>query len=147
MLKIIYWWGAENVKKLDVYLGKRKEVLKQERAIITLLNIKKELYFMLKARIIKPSENDIQGMIKRCNKLNEKILSKNVDNQEFNFLKKIPLNNIMDCYYFIEKAISILIKTKIKYQWYMAPIAAATMTLGEMLILIVTIVTIGLLII
>jgi hypothetical protein len=135
------------VKKLDVYLGKRKEVLKQERAIITLLNIKKELYLMLKARIIKPSENDIQGMIKRCNKLNEKILSKNVDNQEFNCLKKIPLNDIMDCYYFIEKAISILIKTNIKYQWYMAPIAAATMTLGEMLILIVTIVTIGLLII
>lgn len=135
------------MKKLDVYLGKRKEVLKQERAIITLLNIKKELYLMLKARIIKPSENDIQGMIKRCNKLNEKILSKNVDNQEFNCLKKIPLNDIMDCYYFIEKAISILIKTNIKYQWYMAPIAAATMTLGEMLILIVTIVTIGLLII
>lgn len=135
------------MKKLDVYLGKRKEVLKQERAIITLLNIKKELYLMLKARIIKPSENDIQGMIKRCNKLNEKILSKNVDNQEFNCLKKIPLNDIMDCYYFIEKAISILIKTNIKYQWYMAPIAAATMTLVEMLILIVTIVTIGLLII
>lgn len=135
------------MKKLDVYLGKRKEVLKQERAIITLLNIKKELYLMLNARIIKSSEYEVQDIIKRCNELKEKILSKNADNKEFNCLKELPLNNIMSCYHFIEKSITILIKTSTKYQWYMAPVVAATMTLGEMLVLTVTIVTIALLVI
>lgn len=135
------------MKKLDVYLGKRKEVLKQERAIITLFNIKKELYLMLNARIIKPSEYEIQDIIKRCNELNEKILRKNADNQEFSCLKEIPLNNIRSCYEFIEKSITILIKTSTKYQWYMAPVAVATMTLGEMLILTVTIVAIALLVV
>lgn len=135
------------MKKLDIYLLKRNEILKEEKTITTLFNVEKELYRMLNARVFKPSEIEIRDIIKTCNELKKKLLIQLEGSQESNYIKEMSLDSISSCYHFVEKAAKILISTrKCNHPWYMAPIAS-TLTLGETLIYIAIIVTISLVVI
>lgn len=109
--------------------------MREERSIAKILRFENQLARMFNARVFKPSEKDIQDAIKVCTEVREVLLCKNTDNKELDYLKGFPLESISSCYYFINKAIDTLIKNKSKCPWYMHPVAAETMTFGEILIL------------
>lgn len=124
-------------ERVNAYLKKRKQLMREERTLSKLHRYEWKLNRMYNARVFKPSEKDTEDVIKVCTEVREALLSTATDlHQESEYLKEIHFDSISSCYHFINKVIEVLIKKRSKCPWYMSPVIAETMTFGEMLILI-----------
>lgn len=126
------------MQKLDQYLVKRKEIIREEKAIAILMNVEKELYLLCYKQMT-PQDDTYQEIASVCHELRGKLHSRIAEKPEYSHMNEMPLNSLDCCYFFIHNVIRILKSTRKRgYPWYMTPLAA-TLTLGETLILSVLI--------
>lgn len=118
-------------KWMEKYKKNRTLIIKLEKQIRIVFKLQEELKKMRKAKIIKPSDEEVERIIEACNELQD----------SFQEIKTIELTNLKECQDFTNIAFKNAIDTFNTYEkpWYLIPIFG-NIPIGEaILIMIVSI--------